>query len=216
MRRALGSTVATAAVTVLLALATPMLPSVVGTLSGAAPSTASPTGSAPELDARCSGDAAAADLTAPGRDYFAGAASGTTSHDLTEFAAAYNGIRVANCLDPLPAANFVHDECLEERLAWMAGDPSTDPASAWGHDGTARSDGLPVAGCDGNLAGGTGNTAAIVAEKWWDSLEHRASLYRPDSTGPLEDACIAFAMTHGGVPDESPSFTRASARWVEC
>jgi hypothetical protein len=28
--------------------------------------------------------------------------------------------------------------------------------------------------------------------------------------------CIYFAMTHGGVPNEPYSFTRAAARWGGC
>jgi hypothetical protein len=100
------------------------------------------------------------------------------------------------------------------RLFWMAEDPSEDPASAWGHMGSVRSDGLPSTGCDGNLAGGSGNTGATVAQKWWDSLPHRASLYRPGSA--IGGVCILFAMTHGGVPNEQYDFTRAAARWVDC
>ncbi|MCU1438758.1 MAG: hypothetical protein JWP66_1845 [Naasia sp.] len=209
MGRAFGSTVATAAVAVLLALVPPVLPSrVVPGESGAAAALA--------LEAGCAPAAESADLDAPGAEYFDGAARGTTADDLMQFAVAYNSIRAANCLPPLPATNFVHDLCLEERLAWMAGDPSDDPASAWGHDGVARSDGVPVAGCDGNLAGGTDNTAGVLAEKWWDSPTHRASLYRPEASEGLDRVCIAFAAVHGGPPDEPRSFVRASARWTEC
>jgi hypothetical protein len=139
---------------------------------------------------------------------------GTTQDDLVSFATAFNDIRVAHCLEPIPLTNFTWNSCMEQRLFWMAEDPSTDPLSAWGHLGSKRSDGAPSVGCDGNIAGGSGNTGATVAAKWWDSLPHRASLYRPgtDSTG----ACIAFAMTHGGVPREDPGFTRAAARWYTC
>jgi hypothetical protein len=28
--------------------------------------------------------------------------------------------------------------------------------------------------------------------------------------------CIAFAMSHGGIPNEPYEFTRAEARWVSC
>lgn len=139
---------------------------------------------------------------------------GTTQDDLTTFAAAFNAIRVDNCLEPIPFANFTWDSCMEQRLFWMAEDPSTDPLSAWGHLGSERSDGVPSVGCDGNLAGGPDNSGSTVALKWWVSDAHRASLYRPDwdSAG----ACIAFAMTHGGVPNEAPTFTRAAARWYDC
>ena len=139
---------------------------------------------------------------------------GTTQDDLAVFAAAFNAIRVENCLEPIPFANFTWDSCMEHRLFWMAEDPSTDPLSAWGHLGSKRSDGAPSVGCDGNLAGGPDNSGSTVAYKWWVSDAHRASLYRPgsDSTG----ACIAFAMTHGGIPNEAPSFTRAAARWYDC
>jgi hypothetical protein len=139
---------------------------------------------------------------------------GTTSDDLALFARTFNSIRVDNCLAPIPLANFTYDSCMEQRLIWMAEDPSTDPMSAWGHIGSVRSDGLSSVGCDGNLAGGTGNTAGTAAYKWWESDDHRASLYRPgtDTTG----VCIAFAMSHGGVPNEPYPFTRAAARWYDC
>lgn len=143
-----------------------------------------------------------------------GGVAGTTSDDLASFAAAYNSIRVANCLQPIPFANIRYDSCMEDRLFWMAEDPSLDPASAWGHMGSVRSDGVPSYGCDGNLAGGSGNTGATVAQKWWNSTAHRNSLYRP--TSGIGGACIYFAMTHGGVPNEPYSFTRAAARWGGC
>ncbi len=143
-----------------------------------------------------------------------GGVQGTTSDDLASFAAAYNSIRVANCLQPVPMSNFRYDRCMEDRLFWMAEDPSTNPASAWGHMGSVRSDGVPSRGCDGNLAGGSGNTGATVAQKWWNSTAHRNSLYRPGSG--IGGVCIYFAMTHGGVPNEPYSFTRAAARWGGC
>ncbi len=140
--------------------------------------------------------------------------SGTTSSDLAQFAQAYNQIRVSNCLPPIPFSNIRYDSCMEQRLFWMAEDPSTDPLSAWGHAGSQRSDGVPSAGCDGNLAGGTGDSGASVAQKWWDSGAHRASLYKPGAS--VAGACILFSMTHGGVPNEPYSFTRAAARWTGC
>ncbi|MER3393814.1 MAG: hypothetical protein RIA38_02480 [Microcella pacifica] len=146
----------------------------------------------------------------------AGGVAGTTSSDLASFAARYNEIRVANCLPPVPFGNIRYDSCMEQRLFWMAEDPSTDPMSAWGHIGSQRSDGVPSVGCDGNLAGGSGNTGATVADKWWASSGHRASLYKPGNTGSMAGTCILFAMTHGGVPNEPYSFTRAAARWVNC
>lgn len=150
---------------------------------------------------------------APGRTSSGGVA-GTTSADLASFAAAFNAIRVANCLQPIPMQNIRYDACMETRLFWMAEDPSTDPASAWGHIGSKRSDGVPSVGCDGNLAGGSGNTGATVAQKWWNSTAHRNSLYRPSSG--IGGVCIYFAMTHGGIPNEPYSFTRAAARWGGC
>ncbi len=137
--------------------------------------------------------------------------SGTTSDDLASFASQYNSIRVANCLQPV--AYFIYDSCMEARLFWMAESPSPDPADAWGHMGSTRIDGVPSVGCDGNLAGGSGNSGATVASKWWESSSHRASLYRPNSG--VGGVCIAFAMTHGGI-DEPYSFTRAAARWTSC
>ncbi len=140
--------------------------------------------------------------------------AGTSSSDIQSFSAQYNAIRVANCLEPVSPSNFRYDSCMEQRLFWMAEDPSEDPMSAWGHVGSQRSDGVPSVGCDGNLAGGNSNTGSTVAQKWWDSSSHRASLYRPGSSPA--GACIYFAMTHGGVPNEPASFTRAAARWGSC
>lgn len=146
--------------------------------------------------------------------------------DLASFAATYNAIRVANCLQPVPMSHFRYDTCMQARLQWMANDPSSDPGNTWGHMGTRSinpdpSTGQyysvtnPSVGCDGNLAGGSGNTGATVAQKWWDSLAHRASLYRPTFTGSTANVCIYFAMTHGGNGDPA-NFTRAAARWGGC
>ena len=142
--------------------------------------------------------------------------AGTSSADLSAFAFAFNAKRVANCLRPIPLANFRYDSCMETRLFWMAEDPSTNPASAWGHIGTQRSDGVPSVGCDGNLAGGMNNTGQTVATKWWDSTAHRTALYKPSYTGSTAAVCIFFAITHGGVPDEPTAFARAAARWGSC
>jgi hypothetical protein len=161
----------------------------------------------------CPGSIGGSTPGAPSRTSSGGVA-GTTSADLSLFGSTYNAIRVANCLPPIPMANIRYDKCMEDRLFWMAEDPSTDPASAWGHMGSQRSDGVPSRGCDGNLAGGSGNTGATVAQKWWNSGSHRASLYRPGSS--IGGVCIYFAMTHGGVPNEPYSFTRAAARWGGC
>ena len=132
------------------------------------------------------------------------------------FAAAYNAQRKAHNLRLVPTANFRYDACMERRLFWMAEDPSTNPASAWGHIGTVRSDGVPSVGCDGNLAGGMNNTSKTVADKWWASSSHRLSLYRPAYTASNTYVCIYFAMTHGGVPNEPYAFTRAAARRGAC
>lgn len=161
----------------------------------------------------CPGNVGGAPGGAPGRTS-AGGIGGTTSDDLYSFAATYNAIRVANCLQPIPMSNFRYDSCMEDRLFWMAEDPSPDPASAWGHMGSQRSDGVPSVGCDGNLAGGSGNTGATVAQKWWNSGAHRDSLYRPNSG--VGGVCIYFAMSHGGIPNEPYSYTRAAARWAGC
>lgn len=153
---------------------------------------------------------------APGRVSPQGV-KGTTSADLAAFAKRFNAIRVAKCLPPVPFKNIRYDSCMEKRLFWMAEDPSTNPMSAWGHRNQAkRSDGVPDRGCDGNLAGGSGNTGATVASKWWNSAGHRASLYKPTIKTSMAKTCILFAMTHGGVPNEPYSFTRAAARWVTC
>ncbi|MDO7881047.1 hypothetical protein Q5716_02290 [Protaetiibacter sp. WY-16] len=136
---------------------------------------------------------------------------GTTSADLVAFATQYNLLRYQNCLPPV--SRFIYDSCMEQRLFWMAESPSPDPLDAWGHIGSVRIDGVPSVGCDGNLAGGSNNTGTTVATKWWESLSHRASLYRPGTS--TAGVCIALAMTHGGI-DEPYSFTRAAARWVSC
>ncbi|MBC7760564.1 MAG: hypothetical protein H7201_01940 [Candidatus Saccharibacteria bacterium] len=150
---------------------------------------------------------------------------GTTSADIQSFSAALNAIRAANCLQPIASGNFRYDSCMEQRLYWMAEDPSTNPGNTWGHTGVRSlapdangvyySNSVPAKGCDGNLAGGSGNSGATVAQKWWDSLSHRASLYRPSVTSTA-GVCIYFAMTHGGVPGENPGFARAAARWGGC
>jgi hypothetical protein len=157
-------------------------------------------------------------------------ATGTTTSDIQAFSALYNSIRVANCLQPVPAGNFRYDSCMEQRLYWMAEDPSSDPNNTWGHlgvhslavnpaTGAYYSDAVPSRGCDGNLAGGSGNTGSTVAQKWWDSLPHRTALYKPSYTGSTAGVCIYFAMTHGGVMTpgiEPQGFTRAAARWGTC
>ena len=173
--------------------------------------TATPSPTSPSCPAAITGQTAGAlSVTSPL------GVGGTTSDDLQSFAEGYNAIRVANCLAPVPFANIRYDSCMEQRLFWMAEDPSTDPMSAWGHIGSQRSDGLPSVGCDGNLAGGSNNTGASVAQKWWDSTGHRTSLYKPTYTGSTANVCILFATTHGGVPNEPYSFMRAAARWTTC
>ncbi len=151
---------------------------------------------------------------------------GTATSDIQSFSAQFNAVRAANCLDPIAPSHFRYDACMETRLYWMAEDPSTDPGNTWGHagvrslapaaDGTYYSDTTPSRGCDGNLAGGSGNSGATVAQKWWDSMAHRLALYRPSYTGSTANVCIYFAMTHGGIPSEPSSFTRAAARWAAC
>lgn len=145
-----------------------------------------------------------------------GSIGGTTSGDIQAFSSKFNAIRAQNCLEAIPSGNFRYDSCMEDRLFWMAEDPSEDPNSAWGHVGSERSDGVPSRGCDGNLAGGSGNSGATVAQKWWDSTAHRTSLYKPTYSGSTGGVCIYFAMTHGGVPNEPYGFTRAAARWGSC
>lgn len=104
---------------------------------------------------------------------------------------------------------------------WMADDPSTDSTSAWGHTSTAvRSDHVPIVGCDGDLAGGSGYTGAWAASAWWNSADHRASLYQSLFSGNVNTVCIAFAISHGGVnvpaPNEPYSFARVAAYWYSC
>lgn len=180
--------------------------------SGAASGTNDRRAALEAVGGSCPGPIGGGTNGAPGRASAQGV-PGTTSDDLASFAYQYNAIRVANCLDPIPYGNFYWDSCMEDRLFWMAESPSPDPLDGWGHSGTVRSDGVPAVGCDGNLAGGSGNSGATVAIKWWESSGHRNSLYRPGSG--IGGACIAFAMTHGGI-DEPYSFTRAAARWTGC
>jgi hypothetical protein len=164
----------------------------------------------------CPGNIGGSTGGAPGVSAGDGMITGTTSGDLASFASQYNAVRVANCLQPVPLSNIRYDSCLEARLIWMAEDPSTDPSSAWGHVGSSRSDGLPSVGCDGNLAGGSGDSGASAANKWWNSSAHRNSLYKPSYAGATAGVCVYFAMTHGGVPNEAYSFSRAAARWGGC
>ena len=210
-RAAESTTVTQASTTTTVARPQPTTPAAPLAAQPAPFSSGSPAPSAPA----CSTAAPGTVPSAPSRTSPLGVA-GTTSGDLQLFAITYNAIRVANCLPPVPLSNFRYDSCMEDRLFWMAEDPSIDPMSAWGHIGSQRSDGLPSVGCDGNLAGGLSNDGATVAQKWWDSTGHRTSLYKPTFAGSTANVCIMFAMTHGGVPDEPYSFTRSAARWTDC
>jgi hypothetical protein len=175
----------------------------------------------------CPGNVGGSTGSAPGA-VSPGGVQGTTSADLASFASKYNAIRVANCLNPVPLANFRYDSCMESRLAWMAEDPHAVPGNTWGHagvhsiepdaNGNYYSDIVPSRGCDGNLAGGSGMSAAGAAQRWWDSTAHRNSLYRPSNTGSTAGVCIYFAMTHGDGNNggEPASFGRAAARWSGC
>jgi hypothetical protein len=147
----------------------------------------------------CPSNVGGATNSAPGT-VSTGGVQGTTSADLSDFAHKMNAIRVAHCLEPIPLTNVKYDSCMEQRLFWMAEDPSTNPNSAWGHIGSKRSDGVPSVGCDGNIAGGSGDTGTTVAQ----------------FDGNFAGVCILFAMTHGGIPNEPTSFTRAASRWVTC
>jgi hypothetical protein len=176
------------------------------------PKSSSTTSSAPECPSNVSGGTNGA----PG-DVSKGGVQGTTSADIASFALAYNSIRVAHCLKPVPLANIKFSSCLEQRMFWMAEDPSTNPASAWGHTGTAkRSDGVAIVGCDGDIAGGMNDTGAVDAQSWWDSPDHRDSLYQPLYKGSTSNVCIAFGMAHGGIPNDPAAFTRAAAVWEDC
>ncbi len=114
---------------------------------------------------------------------------GTTSDDIASFAYTYNSIRVANCMEPVPYGNFYYDSCMESRLFWMAESPSEDPMDAWGHMGSVRIDGVPSPGCDGNLAGGYGNSGATAA---WSSGTREITGHRSTSrTTPAGRAASA-------------------------
>jgi hypothetical protein len=165
-----------------------------------------------QTSSECAPDPSGQVNEAPGKTSAEGVA-GTTTQDLKDFAHQYNAIRVQNCLQPIPYSNFFYDTCMETRLFWMAESPSPDYQDGWGHMGSARADGEPSVGCDGNLAGGSDDDGAVVAQKWWDSLPHRASLYRPGES--ISGVCISLAVVHGGV-DEPVALVRAAARWNEC
>ena len=79
-----------------------------------------------------------------------------------------------------------------------------------------RIDGVPSPGCDGNLAGGYGNTGATVAPKWWNSSGHRDSLYRPGYTGGTGGVVHPLRDDPRRRADEPYDFTRAAARWSGC
>lgn len=195
--------------------------------SGRASGTESRRAALAAMGQSCPGNVGGSTGGAPGA-VSPGGVQGTTSGDLASFANNYNAIRVANCLNPVPLANFRYDSCMETRLAWMAEDPHSKPGNTWGHagvhsiepdaNGNYYSDIVPSRGCDGNLAGGSGMTAAGAAQRWWDSTAHRNSLYRPTKTGSTAGVCIYFAMTHGDGNNgaEPTSFGRAAARWSSC
>ena len=212
----LGSVATTAAIALaLVGGLAPAAQAVVPTASSAVVTAAASTTVAPAASRGCPTAITGTPGTAPTKISPLGV-TGTTSQDVSQFAFAVNSIRVANCLPPIPLANFRYDSCMEARLFWMAESPSLDPMDAWGHMGSKRIDGVPSTGCDGNLAGGYNNTGATVAQKWWNSTGHRTSLYRPTVTTSTARVCILFAITHGGVPNEAYAFTRAAARWVSC
>lgn len=180
------------------------------TAAPAAPPPPPPAPAAPACAGSPGGGGTAPSITSPG------GVAGTSTADIQNFSAAYNSIRAANCLQPVPPSHFRYDACMEQRLFWIAEDPSPDVSSAWGHIGSVRSDGVPSVGCDGNLAGGYGDSGATEANKWWVSLPHRASLYRPTFTGTTANVCIYYAMVHGGLPNDGASFARSAARWGPC
>jgi hypothetical protein len=154
--------------------------------------------------------------TVPGNIVSGEGLQGTTNQDLASFALQYNATRVANCLPPIELSHIRYNSCLQARMFWIAEDPSTNPASAWGH-GVPRSDGKPIVGCDGDIAGGMGDTGATAADKWWESPDHRASLYQPQwGDESYANVCIGFAISHGGIPNDPAAFSRESAVWETC
>jgi hypothetical protein len=182
----------------------------------AKPVAAAPKVKAPAPAKVCPKNVAGAPSTVPGTIVSGLGVGGTTNADLASFALRYNAIRVANCLPPIPLAHIRYDSCLQQRMFWIAEDPSTNPASAWGH-GVPRSDRKPIVGCDGDIAGGMGDTGAAAAQKWWNSPDHRQSLYQPQwGKSSYANVCIGFAMSHGGVPNDPAAFSREAARWENC
>jgi hypothetical protein len=171
---------------------------------------------APAPPKACPSNVTGTPKTVPGTIVSGEGVEGTTDDDLASFALQYNAIRVANCLPPIPLANIRYDSCLQARMFWIAEDPSTNPASAWGH-GVPRSDGKKIVGCDGDIAGGMGDTGTTAAQKWWDSSDHRQSLYQPEwGNASYSNVCIGFAISHGGIPNDPVTFSRESARWEDC
>ena len=205
----------------------PVPPPVVETPASKASGTAARRAALAAAGLSCPGNVGGAAGSAPGTTSAQGV-GGTTSSDLASFASNYNAIRVANCLNPVPMSHFRYDACMEQRLFWMAQDPHPSPGNTWGHmgvrslqpdaNGVYYSDAVPSVGCDGNLAGGSGMSGAGAAQRWWDSIAHRKSLYKPTVTGSTAGVCIYFAMTHGdgNLGAEPYTFTRAAARWSGC
>jgi hypothetical protein len=180
------------------------------------PVAAAPKVKAPAPAKVCPSNVGGSPSTVPGTIVSGLGVGGTTNADLASFALRYNAIRVANCLPPIPLAHIRYDSCLQQRMFWIAEDPSTNPASAWGH-GVPRSDRKPIVGCDGDIAGGMGDTGAAAAQKWWNSADHRQSLYQPQwGKSSYANVCIGFAMSHGGVPNDPAAFSREAARWETC
>jgi hypothetical protein len=177
------------------------------------PTSSAPTDPSPPQS--CPADVTGDPSTVPGTIAEDGL-QGTTNQDLANFALEYNANRIANCLPPIALANIRFDKCLSDRMFWIAEDPSTNPSSAWGHD-LPRSDGAKMRGCDGDIAGGLGDTGTTAADKWWQSTDHRASLYQPKwGNDSYSNVCIGFAIVHGGLPLGTDSMSRESARWEDC
>ncbi|MDQ1561635.1 MAG: hypothetical protein QOE85_976, partial [Actinomycetota bacterium] len=210
-------TVKTASVTASKAKApAPKAPAPKSKAVAAKPVAAAPKVTAPAPAKVCPKNVGGAPSTVPGTIVSGLGVRGTTNADLASFALRYNAIRVANCLPPIPLAHIRYDSCLQQRMFWIAEDPSTNPASAWGH-GVPRSDRKPIVGCDGDIAGGMGDTGAAAAQKWWNSPDHRQSLYQPQwGKSSYANVCIGFAMSHGGVPNDPAAFSREAARWENC
>ena len=163
----------------------------------------------------CPGDAGGGPGGAPGASSALGV-GGTTSDDVASFAYTYNSIRVVE----LPRARAVRQLLL--RLLHGGAAVLDGRVAQRGPDGCLGSHGLrphrwrPEPGL-------RRQPCRRIRQQRRDRRIEVVELGRAPCValqagyvGGMGGVCIAFAMTHGGVPNEPYDFTRAAARWVWC